>query len=55
MSHSSTPGAAGLVGLYDRVMRFLAGSSMGLIAVIMLVQVTARYVFNASLIWAEEL
>lgn len=49
----SAPG--GLVGLYDRTMRFLAGSSMALIAIIMLVQVVARYGFNASLIWAEEL
>lgn len=44
-----------LVRLYERAMRFLAGSSMLLITVIMLVQVVARYVFNASLIWAEEL
>ena len=44
-----------LVRAYDGLMRFLAGSSMGLIAVIMLVQVVARYVFNSSLIWAEEL
>jgi TRAP-type C4-dicarboxylate transport system permease small subunit len=44
-----------LIAAYDGVMRFLAGSSMLMITVIMLVQVVARYVFNASLIWAEEL
>jgi TRAP-type C4-dicarboxylate transport system permease small subunit len=44
-----------LITAYDGVMRFLAGSSMILITAIMLVQVVARYVFNASLIWAEEL
>jgi TRAP-type C4-dicarboxylate transport system permease small subunit len=47
--------ATGALGFYDRTMRFLAGSSMALITIIMLVQVTARYGFNASLIWAEEL
>ena len=40
---------------YLRVMRFLAGTSMLAIVVIMITQVIARYVFNASLIWAEEL
>jgi TRAP-type C4-dicarboxylate transport system permease small subunit len=40
---------------YLRVMRVLAGSSMLAIVVIMITQVIARYVFNASLIWAEEL
>ena len=40
---------------YRHVMRFLAGSSMLAIVVIMVVQVFARYVLNASLIWAEEL
>ncbi len=39
---------------YYRIMRFLAGTSMLAIVVIMIVQVIARYVFNASLIWAEE-
>jgi TRAP-type C4-dicarboxylate transport system permease small subunit len=40
---------------YLRVMRVLAGSSMLAIVIIMITQVIARYVFNASLIWAEEL
>jgi TRAP-type C4-dicarboxylate transport system permease small subunit len=40
---------------YRRVMRLLAGSSMLAIVIIMVVQVFARYVLNASLIWAEEL
>jgi TRAP-type C4-dicarboxylate transport system permease small subunit len=43
------------LSLYGRVMRFLAGTSMLAIVVIMIVQVFARYVLNASLIWAEEL
>ncbi len=58
MSHSPPPARypeSGLIGLYEKVMRFLAGSSMALITVIMLVQVAARYIFNSSLIWAEEL
>lgn len=45
----------GLLGAYQRLMRFLAGTSMLIIVVVMLTQVVARYVFNASLIWAEEL
>jgi TRAP-type C4-dicarboxylate transport system permease small subunit len=36
-------------------MHALAGTSMAVIVIIMVVQVVARYVFNASLIWAEEL
>ena len=36
-------------------MRIFAGTSMLAIVVIMIVQVFARYVLNASLIWAEEL
>ena len=43
------------LGIYLRVMRFLAGTSMLAIVVIMITQVVARYVFNASLIWAEEI
>jgi TRAP-type C4-dicarboxylate transport system permease small subunit len=45
----------GPVGWYMRAMRVLAGTSMLTIVVIMTAQVVARYVFNASLIWAEEL
>lgn len=40
---------------YFHLLYFLASSSMAAIAIIMVVQVIARYVFNASLIWAEEL
>src|SRR5262245_26896062 len=40
---------------YRNAMRFVAGSSMLAIVVIMIVQVFCRYVLNASLIWAEEL
>jgi TRAP-type C4-dicarboxylate transport system permease small subunit len=45
----------GLLGLYFKAMIGFAGVSMAVIIVIMLVQIVARYVFNASLIWAEEL
>ena len=51
----SAPVEGGIIGAYNSLMRFLAGTSMGLIAIIMLVQVVARYGFNSSLIWAEEL
>jgi TRAP-type C4-dicarboxylate transport system permease small subunit len=44
-----------LLAWYRNGMRFIAGSSMLAIVVIMVVQVFARYVLNASLIWAEEL
>jgi TRAP-type C4-dicarboxylate transport system permease small subunit len=40
---------------YGRIMTGLAGSSMAVITLIMIAQVIARYGFNASLIWAEEL
>jgi TRAP-type C4-dicarboxylate transport system permease small subunit len=40
---------------YRNAMRLVAGTSMLAIVVIMVVQVFARYVLNASLIWAEEL
>jgi TRAP-type C4-dicarboxylate transport system permease small subunit len=45
----------GLVGLYFKTMVGFAGASMAIIVTIMLVQIVARYGFNASLIWAEEL
>jgi TRAP-type C4-dicarboxylate transport system permease small subunit len=44
-----------LLAWYRHAMRFVAGTSMLAIVVIMVVQVFARYVLNASLIWAEEL
>jgi TRAP-type C4-dicarboxylate transport system permease small subunit len=47
--------STGLLGWYESAMRFIAGSTMAVIVAIMIVQVIARYVFNASLIWAEEL
>lgn len=50
----SSSGARRALGIYERVMQGLAGASVGTIVVIMVVQVIARYVFNASLIWAEE-
>jgi TRAP-type C4-dicarboxylate transport system permease small subunit len=42
-------------GLYESAIRLFAGASMGIIVLVMVVQVIARYVFNSSLIWAEEL
>jgi TRAP-type C4-dicarboxylate transport system permease small subunit len=45
----------GIVGAYIKFMTVLAGLSMGTVLTIMITQVIARYVFNASLIWAEEL
>lgn len=45
----------GPVGWYMRAIRLLAGGSMLALVVIMIAQVLARYVFNHSLIWAEEL
>lgn len=49
----SDPG--GLAGLYLKAMTVIAGLSTGTVVVIMLVQIVARYIFNSSLIWAEEL
>jgi TRAP-type C4-dicarboxylate transport system permease small subunit len=55
-THDKAPSAEVLpITAYRHVMRFLAGTSMLAIVVIMITQVIARYVFNASLIWAEEL
>ncbi len=44
-----------IVGLYERVIRFVGGCMLGAIVAIMIAQVAARYVFGSSLIWAEEL
>ena len=45
----------GLAGLYLKAMTIFAGLATGSVVAIMLVQIVARYVFNSSLIWAEEL
>lgn len=45
----------GIVGLYESFIRIVGGCMLGAIVVIMVAQVTARYVFGSSLIWAEEL
>lgn len=39
---------------WTRLINVLAGSSMAVVVVVMTAQVIARYVFNSSLIWAEE-
>ena len=49
------PPPGGVLGFYFRAMVGFAGVSMGILVTIMLVQIVARYVFNSSLIWAEEL
>lgn len=54
-NNTAASNGATLLSVYGRVMRFLAGTSMLAIVAIMIVQVFARYVLNASLIWAEEL
>jgi TRAP-type C4-dicarboxylate transport system permease small subunit len=54
-TETGRPGRIDPMALYGRAMRLFAGTSMLAIVVIMIVQVIARYVFNASLIWAEEL
>lgn len=46
---------ARIYAVYARVINILAGTSMAAVVAIMAVQVVARYAFNASLIWAEEL
>lgn len=48
-------GIARFFGFYERTIQVLAGGSMGILVTIMVVQVIARYIFNSSLIWAEEL
>jgi TRAP-type C4-dicarboxylate transport system permease small subunit len=40
---------------YNRIFEALGGGAMLIIVIVMAVQVLMRYVFNASLIWAEEL
>lgn len=52
---SAAPPRNGFAQLYTRVLWTFAGLSMAAIVGIMLVQVAARYLFGASLIWAEEL
>jgi len=49
------PEPTGIVGWYTRIMMSLGAASMLAILTIMMVQVVARYVFNSSLIWAEEM
>ena len=49
------PYSGGLIGCYFKAMIAVAGLSTATVVVIMLVQIIARYVFNSSLIWAEEL
>lgn len=49
------PHPGGLLGYYFKAMVVFAGISTGVIVAIMLVQIVARYVFNSSLIWAEEM
>ncbi|MCV0396931.1 MAG: TRAP transporter small permease [Rhizobiaceae bacterium] len=51
----ATPRTSGPIGWYFSAIRFLAGTSMLVILGVMVAQVIARYIFNASLIWAEEL
>lgn len=49
------PARSGPYGLYLTVIEALAGGSLAVILAIMVWQVAARYLFNSSLIWAEEL
>ncbi|TWG99517.1 TRAP-type C4-dicarboxylate transport system permease small subunit [Mesorhizobium sp. J18] len=56
ISSSTEPaGQAGPLAWYFAAIRFLAGATMLTIVVIMTAQVITRYIFNGSLIWAEEL
>ena len=49
------PPPGGILGVYFRFMVGFAGVSTAVIVAIMLAQIVARYIFNSSLIWAEEL
>ena len=44
-----------LVSAYIMTLRFVAGTSMAIIVIVMIAQVWSRYVMGGSLIWAEEL
>ena len=57
MPNQDTAGGPGwaVIGWYVAALRFLAGATVLSIVAIMTAQVIARYVFGASLIWAEEL
>ncbi|TIO30675.1 TRAP transporter small permease [Mesorhizobium sp.] len=55
VNEESAAWPSGLLGWYVKVIRFLAGISMLAVVSIMIAQVIARYVFNASFIWAEEI
>lgn len=47
--------APAILRAYMRAIETFAGTLMAIILIIMVTQVGARYLFNASLIWAEEL
>lgn len=49
------PPPGGILGIYFKTLIFFAGASTAVIVGVMLVQIVARYGFNSSLIWAEEL
>lgn len=56
MSVDNTPvRPTGLWGGYLRALDAIGGAALAVIVVVIMVQVVMRYVFNASLIWAEEL
>jgi len=55
-SNTAAPGGiVRLVDWYEKAIRVAAGVSMLTLVAVMAAQVVMRYVFNASLIWAEEL